>query len=47
MAMRTYALYGCSQHLLTWMTIIIIALVGVACVHACIRLWTLEHTNCF
>lgn len=31
MAMRTYALYGRSQHLLTWMTIIIIALVGVAC----------------
>ncbi|KAG2043663.1 hypothetical protein BDR03DRAFT_1087804 [Suillus americanus] len=31
MAMRIYALYGCSQHLLTWMTIIIIALVGVAC----------------
>ncbi|KAG1775394.1 hypothetical protein EV702DRAFT_442565 [Suillus placidus] len=31
MAMRTYALYGCSQRLLTWMTIIIIALVGLAC----------------
>jgi hypothetical protein len=31
MTMRVYALYGCSQRLLTWMTIIIIALVGVAC----------------
>ncbi|KAG1808204.1 uncharacterized protein BJ212DRAFT_665086 [Suillus subaureus] len=31
MAMRIYALYGCNQHLLTWMAIIIIALVGVAC----------------
>ncbi|KAG2148443.1 hypothetical protein BD769DRAFT_1345185, partial [Suillus cothurnatus] len=28
MTMRVYALYGCSQRLLTWMTIIIIALVG-------------------
>lgn len=31
MAMRIYALYNCSQCLLTWMTIIIIALVGLAC----------------
>ncbi|KAG1867394.1 hypothetical protein F4604DRAFT_1777326 [Suillus subluteus] len=31
MAMRIYALYGCSQRVLTWMTITIIALVGIAC----------------
>ncbi|KAG2755246.1 hypothetical protein P692DRAFT_201851247 [Suillus brevipes Sb2] len=31
MAIRTYALYGCSRCLLALMTIIIIALVGVAC----------------
>ncbi|KAG1737704.1 hypothetical protein EDB19DRAFT_1909675 [Suillus lakei] len=31
MAIRTYALYCCSQRLLTWMAIIIIALVGVVC----------------
>ncbi|KAG1770499.1 hypothetical protein EDD22DRAFT_866326 [Suillus occidentalis] len=31
MAIRTYALYGCSRRLLAWMSIIIAALVGVAC----------------
>lgn len=31
MAIRTYALYGCSRCLLALMTIIIVALVGVAC----------------
>jgi hypothetical protein len=31
MAIRTYALYSCSQRLLTWMSIMIVALVGVAC----------------
>ncbi|KAG1862536.1 hypothetical protein DFJ58DRAFT_775576 [Suillus subalutaceus] len=31
MAMRIYALYGCSQRVLAWMTITIIALVGIAC----------------
>ncbi|KAG1871479.1 hypothetical protein F4604DRAFT_1769926, partial [Suillus subluteus] len=31
MAMRTYALYGCSKRLLTWIVIVMVALVGVCC----------------
>ncbi|KAG1811825.1 uncharacterized protein BJ212DRAFT_1373383 [Suillus subaureus] len=31
MAMRTYALYGCSKRLLTWIVIVMLALVGVCC----------------
>lgn len=31
MTIRTYALYGCSKRLLTWMTIVMIALAGLAC----------------
>jgi hypothetical protein len=45
MAIRTYALYGCSRCLLALMTIIIIALVGVACVRVCTKIWTLYITN--
>jgi hypothetical protein len=47
MAIRTYALYGCNQRLLIWMIIIIVVLVGVACVRVCMRLWTPESTNHF
>ncbi|KAG2151159.1 uncharacterized protein EDB93DRAFT_297444 [Suillus bovinus] len=31
MAMRTYALYGCNKRLLTWIVIVMVALVGVCC----------------
>lgn len=31
MAMRTYALYGCSKRLLTWIIIVMMVLVGVCC----------------
>lgn len=43
MAIRTYALYGCSRRMLAWMSIIIAALVAVACVRFCINfgLWSL------
>ncbi|KAG2028299.1 hypothetical protein BDR03DRAFT_1019996 [Suillus americanus] len=31
MAMRTYALYGCSKRLLIWIVIVMLALAGVCC----------------